>query len=235
MMLLSTVTASAGPIPVGTLTFTTPTGVIGPTDVAQVWVTLSLEPGTGSLETDSSGNVVGLTFDDFQSYLFEPTTYQEYYDTNTPTQFRSNINVSFQCSGTFTSTCTDGPPYTFQFAFNGPSEPLAMTWPADLMLADGSITDYLFGVFVPTNGGPVAPGTYSFPVTSVFIQVYDDNFTGGDPFDPSHIADIPIASTFGETPFQRTVSGASVPDPGSSMMLLGLGLAGLAAGRRRFR
>jgi hypothetical protein len=223
--------AAAGPIPTGSLVFRDPTGVVGPTDSIPVWMRLTLNAGEGDLATDSSGNIVGLTLADIQVYNPD-------YALNS---YTSNINAAFGCSGTFTSSCITGPPYDFAFAFNAPGDPLAMTWPADLSVLDGGSVDYLFGTFNPT--GPVAPGTYLFYHSDVFVQVRDHsgNWDSGNPFDPSYVADIPIAATpwsgcqssAAGCQFERTVRGNAVPEPGSTMFLLGIGLAGLLRMKRQ--
>jgi hypothetical protein len=224
--------AAASPIPTGSLVFRDPTGIVGPTDSIPVWMSLTLNAGEGGLATDSSGNIVGLTLADIQQY--NPA-----YALDT---FTSNVNVAFGCSGTFTSSCITGPPYNFGFAFNAPGDPPAMTWPADLSLPDGGSMDYLFGTFSPT--GPVAPGTYFFYYSSVFVQVRDHsgNWDSGNPWDPSYVADIPIANTPGSgcqssaagCQFERTVRGSNqVPEPGSTMWLLGMGLAAILRMKRR--
>jgi PEP-CTERM motif len=212
----------------GTLTFTTPTGTVNATDSIPVWLTLLLNPSY-ALATDASGNVTtGLTISDVQDNLFsglppgvDPTT----------DPLTSNVNVSFGCSGTFTSVCTSGPPYDFNFNFNPPS----MIAPVNLNLPAGSSFDYLFGSFDPT-GGTAPAGTYDFFFTGLFIQVFDGNFQDpNNPGSPLHIADVPIADTgASNSTFTRdVVGGAAIPEPGTTaLMLAGLGvLAGFV--RRR--
>jgi hypothetical protein len=204
----------------GTLTFTVPTGTVNSTDSVPVWLTLLLNPDY-ALSTDASANVTtGLTISDIQAHLF--VGLPGGVDTTTDT-LSSNVNVAFGCSGTFTSGCTGGPPYDFNFNFN----PLSMIAPPNLSLPAGSSTDYLFGTFIPT-GGTAPAGTYQFFFSSVFIQVYDDNFQDpNSPNSPLHIADVPIADTASsDSTFTRNVVGeAATPEPGTyTMMLAGFGV-----------
>lgn len=205
----------------GSLTFTTPTGTVNATDSIPVWLTLLLDPSY-ALATDATANVTtGLTIPDIQAHLFgglpggvDPTT----------DALTSNVNVSFGCSGSFTTSCTGGPPYDFNFNFAPP----AMVAPVNLNLPAGSSFDYLFGSFDPT-GGTAPAGTYQFFFSGVFIQVFDNNFLQ-DPNDqnsgPLHIADVPIANTQdSNSTFTRDVTGSSVPEPGTyGLMLAGLGV-----------
>jgi PEP-CTERM motif len=205
----------------GILTFTTPAGTVSQTDSIPVWLTLLLDPSY-ALATDASGNVItGLTISDIQANLFsglpngvDPTT----------DSLRSDVNVAFGCSGSFTNSCTSGPPYDFSFNFNADS----MIAPVDLSLSAESSTDYLFGKFDPT-GGTAPVGSYEFYYSTLFIQVFDNNFLQ-DPNDPNsgalHIADVPIADTANSTSFTRDVTGSTTtPEPGTSaLMLAGLGI-----------
>jgi hypothetical protein len=204
----------------GTLTFTTPSGTVSQVDSIPVWLTLLLDPSY-TLATDASANVTtGLTIADIEANLLtglpvgvDPTT----------DSLTSNVNVAFGCSGDFTSSCTNGPPYDFSFNSNPPS----LNAPTNLSLPAGSSTDFLFGAFDPTGG--VAPaGIYHFLFASVFIQVFDNAFLQ-DPNDPNsgslYIADVPIADTASSnSTFTRNVL-TTVPEPGTyALMLAGLGV-----------
>jgi hypothetical protein len=215
LMILAGIGAASG-APIATLTFMDPFQSVNPADSIPVWLTLALDPASDPLITDAGANVTsGLTVADVQANLFsglpavDPTT-----DTLT-----SNLNVGFGCSGTFTSSCTTGPPYDFIFNFNPPT----LISPANLNLPAGSSTNFLYGTFVPT-GGIAPPGTYQFFFASVFIQVFDQNFLQ-DPSNlssgPLHIADVPIADT---AESNSVFTRSSVPEPGTyTLMLAGLG------------
>jgi hypothetical protein len=231
LLVLSSAAAGHAGI-IGALTFTDPTGLVAPTDSIDVYLTLTLDPSSDPLKTDGSANVLGLTPADIAPYLFGglPAGVDENSLTN------SNLNVAFGCGTTFTTICTSGPPYDFNFNLAFPT----LVGPASFDLEPGMSTQILLGTFTPT-GGAAPPGTYEFDYAAVFIQVYDANLLN-DPNDPSsgwlHIADVPISdtATTGST-FTRTVLGGGVPgvpEPGVwAMTLGGLGvLAGFARKRR---
>jgi hypothetical protein len=219
--LLATSSLLAGSF--GTLTFTNPTGSVSQTDSIPVWLRLTLGPSY-ALATDETRNVTtGLTMTDILANLFGnvPDTFSQ------DDTLHSRLSVFFGCSGTFTSSCIEGPPYDFDWNFTPPS----FISPGNLSLAAGSSTDYLFGTFVPT-GGTAPPGTYQFSYTGITIDVYDDTLGG------IQIAAIPVADTGTEGPgFTReVVSGqaATVPEPGT-VTLFGAGLALLAGAARQSR
>jgi hypothetical protein len=140
---------------------------------------------------------------------------------------RSNINVSFSCSGTFTTVCS-GPPYDFQFAFGDD----ALTAPLNLDLEAGSTTIFQFGTFVP-EGASAPTGHYTFYDAAIFAQYYDANNV--------HLGDVQFFHTGQDgvpsCAFTRDVTGVpgAVPEPASwAMMLAGFGLMGaVMRGSRR--
>ena len=217
-LLLWAVTLGAAPI--GTLTFTVPNGTVSPTDSIPVMLTLSLSPLSDALVTDSTGQITsGLTTADIQANLFNGLGVDESGATFANTV--SRVNISFGCSGSFTTSCGQGPPYDFTFAH-------AMVNPANLNLAPGSTTNYLFGTFAPT-GGTAPPGTYHFFYSAIYIQVLDPN-NFRVPGNPSSgflpIADVPIADTQSSgSVFTRVVPATTTPEPASfAFMLGGLGV-----------
>jgi hypothetical protein len=206
-------TVSAAPI--ATLSFTTPAGIVGPNDAIPVFLTLTLDPSSSALTTDGAGQITsGLDPGDIPPGF---------------TVDNSWVNVFFQCSGTFTTSCTTGPPYDFDFQLG----PGSLVFPQNLNLQPGDSLNFLFGTFSP-SAGPVAPGTYTFFNAGVTV-----NFSGTDiDGNPDE-----VNITFGQTcptqsagcAFTRTVidNQTTVPEP-TTMVLFGTGL-GLAAIRRRLR
>jgi hypothetical protein len=145
---------------IATATFTTPTGTVNSTDSIPVFLTLALDPSSDPLITDGNGNVISsYSIADVQANLFSNLP-----DGVDPTvdPLHSYLNEFFECSGTFTTSCTQGPRYDFQF---GP--PISF----NLDIEPGNSINFLLGAFTPT-GGVVPPGTYTFLNGGVFIQIY---------------------------------------------------------------
>lgn len=201
------------------LTFLEPTGVVGPTDNVPVNLRFMNNDALDFVVNNALSNG-GL------DTAFLPAEGQ-YNDPSCPggvcfapfvsyTDF--SLTIGFGCSSTFTSSCTGGPPYTFDFAPN-PFDPLPFT------LAAGSHMDYLFGTFVP-SAGPVAAGTYEFYRSVVWLDV---NGLAADGHQLNTVA-FPSQTCNGDSAaacadvgyFSRVVA---VPEPGTyAMMGLGLGL-----------
>jgi hypothetical protein len=200
----------------GTLTFTQPTGSVSSTDSIDVDYTVALDPGSDPITTDSSGNISsGVTDADLVAAGIDPTLVDH-----------SDINVSFACSGTFTTGC-GGPPYDFSFASGTGS----LSFVSNLDIEPGTSTNFLFGTFTPTGG--VAPyGTYTFYDAAVFAQFYDAS--------NNHLGDVAFFDTCGSQTagcaFTRTVDSGplAVPEPASwALMIGGFGLTGAVLRRRR--
>lgn len=215
------VTAAASPAAAaatGTVVFTQPTGSVSSTDSIDVELTVALDPGSSAITTNASGDVTsGVTDADLIAAGIDPTAVAS-----------SDINVSFSCSGTFTTGC-GGPPYDFNFAL----APSGLPFSQNLDLEPGSTTNTLFGTFTPTGG--IAPyGTYTFYDASIFAQFYDAQ--------NNHLGDVSFFDTCGSQQascaFTRTVDSGpiagGVPEPASwALMIGGFGLAGAALRRRR--
>src|SRR4051812_45058012 len=103
--------ASAGVI--ASLAFTTPNGIVGPTDTIDVYATLTLDPSSDPLSTDFFGAINFLQLSDILANLFSglPDDLDPSADS-----LSSNINVFLECSGTFFANC-GGTPYDWNFAF----------------------------------------------------------------------------------------------------------------------
>jgi len=215
------------------LTFLEPTGVVGPTDSIPVNLRFTNNDATLDFVVDNSLPNGGL------DTSFLPTTGQ-YFDASDPTcpggycyqpfdrYTDFSLTIGFGCSGTFTAPgmCTNGPPYTFEFAAN-PFNSLPFT------LAAGSSTDYLFGTFVPSSG-PVAAGTYEFYRSVVWLNVGGYDVAGH----ALSAVVFPALTCTGDSAaacasvgyFSRVVA---VPEPGTyALMGLGFGLLGWRLRRR---
>lgn len=196
-------TASA--LPTASLSFVNPLGPVSYTDSVPVWVTLTLTPTTGTLTTDSTGNVLELTAQDYTNAgIVDPSLVAS-----------SDLNVNFLCDGTFTPDC-NGTPYllNLNLGSDGPS----LYIPLNLSLADGSSTQFLLATYAPFDTS-VPAGHYSVqgaPTASVSVELFD---AGGN-----NLADIPLAST--NDAFSVDVNG---PEPGTVVLMLG-GLALVVAG-----
>jgi len=223
------------------LVFIEPTGVVGPTDSIPIWMRVTLDadsPDALVITTDSGatppfgippeyyptalflGDGVGVGGSPFaSSFVLDGSVF---------------INTSFTCSGTFTSGCTDGPPYRFEFNTSPPDSINFLPIDTTFSLQPGESRDYLFGTFFPSDG-PVAPGSYFFYGSSLSLNFYgsseettlvldddgnpipllDDNgepvFDGeGNPVFETQVESLPA---FGEYDFARTpCSSESDPD-----------------------
>ncbi len=144
-----------------------------------------------------------------------------------------SLTIGFGCSGTFTTSCTNGPPYDFGFAPN-PFPPPGTAF----SLPSGASMTYLSGTFTPTGGNPVAPGTYEFYRSVVWMNVGGLSANGLElnavvfpattcPFDAAA-----ACTDNGYGFFTRTVE---VPEPATTELWAAglLGVAGTAMRRRR--
>ncbi len=204
----------------GTLSFTTPTGIVGATDSIDIYLTLALDAASDDLITDENGRLLsGLDAGDFTDAGLDPDAVSG-----------SCLNVFFQCGGNFDTLCNGaGAPYNVDFRFDG----------RNINVAAGGSYSFLYATFNPAAGA-VAPGTYTFYNAALFGVPFDENgdaFTGPDGYDVTIVFDQTCPYPYSDTcAFTRTVEGvdAAVPEPSSwAMLITGFGAVGYAMRRRR--
>ena len=222
----------------GTLTYLQPHDIISSTDSATVNIRLTLDDDSDALNfTRSEDPNTWLQFANEQlANQWDPALNSlEFVEIS-----HIYLNTWFQCSGTFTASCTDGPPYKFDF--NNRTLTGDELFNIDLALAPGESLDYNFGIFTPSHG-PVAAGTYEF-----YRAGFTLNFAGytADDYDENGELKLDengwtvqttevsydLATTCPDCIFTRTMIAAAVPEP-SSYALMGLGLGVLAYSARR--
>lgn len=220
----------------GTLYYLQPHDSISSIDSAIVNIRLTLDSDSDTLNFDRTDPNAWLNFANEQlSFSGNPEL--------AGLQFINidhiSLNTWFQCSGSFTSICNEGPPY--HFSFNNRTLTGDELYNIDLALAPGESLDYDFGVFTPSHG-PVAAGTYEFIRAGFTLNFsgytaddYDENGDlrlddNGWIVSPKEFS-YDLATTCPDCIFTRTVVTA-VPEP-SSYALMGLGLGMLAYSARR--
>ena len=204
-------------VPTGTLTFVTPTGVVGPTDDIPVYLKLTLDADSVPMTTLDYLVTSGFDDLDVSAAGFDPTVIYS-------KQFSEELN----CAGTFTTGCS-GPPYSYEFNYVD-----SMATPRDLDLEPGQSKTFLFLTYHPSNG-PVAAGTYTLFDAAVTVAFFDN-----DPNNPYHRVRL-FSTCESQDPscaFTRTVVGQSgapgVPEPESwILMIAGFCAVGIVARRNR--
>ncbi len=213
--------AQADAAVIATLTFDTPSGVVANNVSIPVWVTLALAADSDPLKSDASGAVTSPD---------TSTLFAGHPDIN-----RVIFNNSFECSGTFNTSCnspTDD--YNFHFNFAAPS----FVGPSNLDLEPGTSTHFLFGTFDPQNGATHA-GTYTFFNTIFEFEGSNDGFTDVQ-FStiaetcPGQNNDCAFTRTVFEAVPPGTGLGNAVPEPAAwALMIVGFAGAGAQLRLRR--
>jgi hypothetical protein len=160
-------------------------------------LTLTLQPGSGDLQTDSSGNVLGLTPSFIENNLIGGLTVaylESVSDTSILTDiangnYASSLNEYFLCAGTFVNGCGATGAYQWNWAPGGadwstPQPSSSLSFANNLDVPDGGSLGFTFGAFTP-NPAPVAPGTYQWGLaipgtncctaSALFVEVDDFN------------------------------------------------------------
>lgn len=207
------------------LNFTEPSGVVGPNDDIEVWVRFSNNDPSEDFVFDSKQPLWGLNAAEVPSVGSGVDEQGNWFQADFASYTHMSLGLWFGCSGSFTTSCTDGPPYSFSFAATPFSEPY--------VLAAGASSEMLFGTFMP-SGGPVAPGDYYFYRSLVGLMVLGQDAAGRDltsvVWPASTCNADSLAGCLGQSYFTRTV--VAVPEPQTdALMLVGLGL-GLLVWRR---
>jgi hypothetical protein len=196
----------------GSLVFTDPTGTVAPTDTIDVFLTLTLDGASPALTTDN-GVILssGPTDDELTAAGFDLAQ-----------GVSTNLNIGAGCSGTFTTVCSDGPPYDFTFQFDN--------FNATLDVQPGADFTYLYGRFTPT-GGHAPAGTYNFFDAGLFIQAFGKDTNGDNLHVDFRIADTCLDGPSAGCAFTRTVVGSDAPEPAAWLLMLA-GFGGLGASFR---
>lgn len=214
-LLLCSGVASADVI--ANLSFTTPSGTVGPTDSIDVWVTLSLDAASDPLTFDASVNpladlpssLIPAAAEVWNGSGYDSVPFDSYEYTS---QFTSRV-----CSGTFTNACSDGE-YHIEAVTSGSN-----TWfgTSSLNLTAGESQSFLIYQFTPTNGS-AAPGDYIFYSAGLGFTVHGIDMDGNSI--EQDIAFDACTSQSDSCAFTRTVSAVPVP---AAVWLFGSGLLGL--------
>jgi hypothetical protein len=226
---LTTSLAAQAALPTVDVSFTQSSGVVGPTDVIEVWVTLTVQPSSSPLVFDAtSGAPFGFNPADLpvqgQNNAGELSDFASYTYVQT--------NTYFGCSGTFTdpvNTCDPGA-YAFDFHTNNEPGKPSFNFLPSVNLAPGASTTYLFGTFTPV--GTVAEGTYTFYRSGATIVFDGLDATGQNIFKYVTLGETCPAGEEAACAFTRTVVG--VPEPQTyALLMAGLLGVGWVARRRR--
>jgi hypothetical protein len=213
-------------LPTVDMSFTQASGVVGATEVVDIWVTLTVQPNSSPLVFDAaSGSPFGFNAADL------PVQGQN--NAGGLSDFASidyvQTNTFYGCSGTFTNGCDSGA-YTFTFHTSNDPGQSSFNFLPTLNLAPGASMTYLFGTFTPV--GTVADGTYTFYRTGATLLFTGLDATGQNIFQYVDLGETCSAGEAVDCAFTRTVVG--VPEPQTyALLMAGLLGVGWVARRRR--
>lgn len=205
---------------VSTLSFTTPSGTVGPTDTIDIWVTLTLDPSSDPLTFDrnqADGNLPA-------SLLPIDATWGEYKVGEFASYDAVHTYFSYICSGNLLTSSCDGGEYT-SIWFDNP-----YSWGRDgsLVLQPGESRDFLLRRFSPTDGS-AALGEYTLGGIELGFYVTGEDAEGR--WLSQHVSlGNTCASGDSSCLFTRTVSEVPLP---AGIWLFGSALMGLAGVRHR--
>ncbi|MDC8773505.1 PEP-CTERM sorting domain-containing protein [Roseateles albus] len=226
-----TVLAAQAALPTVKLSFNQASGTVGPTDIVEVWMTLTVDAGSSPLVFDSTTAApFGFAAGDLpaQGYYNDSATYG-----TDPADFATytyvQTNTFYGCSGTFTASCGPGA-YSFNFHTTDTPAAPSFNFLTALSLQPGQSKSYLFGTFTP-NGGPVVEGTYTFYRTGATLLISGLDANGHD-LSSYYTLGESCATETADCAFTRTVM--AVPEPQSSVVMA-LGLLGIGCVLRRRR
>lgn len=207
----------------GSLHFTTPTGTARPTDIIEVWGTLSLSASSGPLTYDRSNTTAPFGLQSLPEfghiqYSYSPT------DTVKFASYTSSfVVIGRTCVGNFTAGCDEGQYTGEQGSTNWfhLEEPFTMN--------PGESRNFLLGTFTPTDGTAALDTYMTNGEFWIGIGVRGLNISG-DELEAYAVKFSTCPSQGPDCVFSRTVSEVPVP---ASAWLLGTGLMGLGAMRKR--
>lgn len=226
-ILLSSLAHSAA-----TLTFRDPDGTVAPSDTIPVWLTLTTDTDINFDGSDPDGDS---TYGGFVDPADVPTSGFGQQGPMDFEEFTSILmNISFSCSGSFTSggasACPPGDQYDFSFNHADPSLVLLDTFNMNA----GESRDFLFGEFTPVDG-TADPGTYNFFNATLFIGFNGFGLdSNGDQVNLRAQINVASTCTVGDTScdFSRTVVATAVPLPATIWLFLSaLGVLGFRGQR----
>jgi hypothetical protein len=197
-----------------TLTYKTPTGIALPTEVIQVWGTLSLSSSSDTFTYDPDiSSPYGIDASIF------PTTGHNYdleiFEAPFASINDSSLYVARYCSGNFGNGCSDGE-YTVEQGIS--------TWfqiEQPFTMTAGESRDFLLAEFTPTDGS-AAPGDYIFYTAELGINIIGLDADNNEI--TSEVAFIACSSGDESCAFTRTVSAVPIP---TAAWLFTSGLLGL--------
>ncbi len=208
---------------VSTLSFTTPTGTVGPTDTIDVWVTLTLDPSSDPLTYDGSYADWNLPVSLMPAAGWLASSGAEMkwapfasYDLVLPT-------YGFRCIGNLVSaSCGDGE-YSRSVATG-----IGTWFGPQLNMQPGESRDFNVLQFTPTNGS-ATPGEYFLSGLMIGFYALGKDSEGNELRGFTPLGD---ACRFDDSScmFTRTVSEVPLP---AGIWLFGSALIGLAGARFR--